>query len=213
MKDNNLIDTYKNLIWKIAGRFYGVEKDDLFQAGALGLLKALNNYKSDSGAKFSTYATNYIFGEMYLLTTNRNMKYSKDMLKLYKLIESTRYKLAQIMNKIPSNNELANYLEIPISDIEYATTMALEIMSLDSNQEESRSIHEMVEGKGDNIDERLFIEDSLDHLSESEKEIIKARYYEDLTQGEIARKLQMTQVMVSRIEKRGKEKLREYMTL
>ena len=207
------VKDYEKLIWKIANKFYCVEKEDLYQAGMLGLLKACKNYKTNSEAKFSTYAMNYIFGEMYLLASNKNLKYSKDMLKLYKLIENTRYKLAQNYNKIPNNYELAEILKMDVIDIDIASSIGESIMSLDSATDEERDYYEMIPASTNDIDEKIFVNDSLELLDEPEREIIRSHYFEDMTQTEIARKLKMTQVMVSRYEKKGKEKLKEYMSL
>ena len=151
------INDYEKLIWKVANKFYGVEKEDLYQAGMLGLLKACKNYKNESNAKFSTYAMNYIFGEMYLLASNKNLKYSKDMLKLYKLIETTRYKLAQNYNKIPSNSELAEFLNMDVLDIDTAASIGESIMSLDSATTEERDYYEMIPGNNYNIDEKTHL--------------------------------------------------------
>ena len=130
MQSTLKIEDYEKLIWKVANKFYGVEKEDLYQAGMLGLLKACKNYKENHDTKFSTYAMNYIFGEMYLLANNKNIKYSKDLLKLSKLIETTRYKLAQNYNRMPNNYELAKFLNINIEDIEMVANIKDEIMSL-----------------------------------------------------------------------------------
>lgn len=211
--NNELVEKYSRLIWSIAKKFYGVDKEDLYQAGMLGLLKASKNYKDDKNTLFSTYATSYIFGEMYQLTYNKELKVGRDTLKLYKEIENLRYKLAQTYNKVPTNLDIANYLEKDIKEIDYITSVGKEILSLDSNNDSDRELYEMIPSKDSNIDDLLFIRDSLDILTSDEKEIIKSHYFEDLTQTEIARKLKMTQVMVSRMEKKGKEKLRKYMTM
>lgn len=207
------IEDYEKLIWKMANKFYGIEKEDLYQAGMLGLLKACKNYQENKEAKFSTYAMNYIFGEMYLIANNKNLKYSKDLLKLSKLIETTRYKLAQTYNRIPNDYELSEFLNISVEDIQMVSNMRETIMSLDSATEEERSYYETIPAITNDIDEKIFIDESLEQLTEEEREIIKSHYFEDMTQTEIARKLKMTQVMVSRYEKRGKEKLRQYMRL
>lgn len=207
------IEDYEKLIWKVANKFYGVEKEDLYQAGMLGLLKACKNYKENKDTKFSTYAMNYIFGEMYLIANNKNLKYSKDLLKLSKLIETTRYKLAQNYNRIPNDYELAEFLNISVEDIMMVSSMRETIMSLDSATEEERSYYETIPAISSDVDEKIFIDESLEQLTKEEREIIKSHYFEDMTQTEIARKLKMTQVMVSRYEKKGKEKLREYMSL
>ena len=103
MNYEKVIKDNEKMIWKIAGHFYGHSKEDLYQAGVVGLLKALKNYKKNGVTKFSTYAHDYIFGEMYLLSCNKNIKVSKDLLKLYKKVENARYVLAQKLNYIPSN--------------------------------------------------------------------------------------------------------------
>jgi len=203
----------EKMIWKIASHFYGVDKEDLFQAGIVGLLKALKKYKSNGITKFSTYAHDYIFGEMYLLASNKNIKISKDILKLYKKIESTRYILAQKLNKVPSNLELSEFLGLPLDDIDMACSSANIIMSLDSKEDEDRSLYESISDKVEDVDTKILLSDSMAVLNEDEKDIIRKRYYEDLTQSEVAKKLNMTQVMVSRYEKKGIDKMRNYLTM
>ena len=112
MTTNELIDTHMGLIKKIANKFYNASREDLIQVGVIGLLKAYQNFKAGE-AKFSTYAYPYIFGEMYqLVNTNKNIKVSKDMLKLYKLVEKTRYELAKRLRYVPTDREVANFLEL-----------------------------------------------------------------------------------------------------
>ena len=211
MKIEDIIRGNTNLIYKIASKFYGVEKEDLFQAGILGLLKAYKNYQENGTTKFSSYAYEYIYGEMYLLAHNKSLKINKDILKLYSLIEKTRYQLAQKINKIPSTKEVADFLNYPQKVIDEAIMAGKEIMSLDSD--ENKPYYETIStSENHNLDDQILISESLEMLLPSEKEIIKARYYEDLTQSEVARKLSMTQVMVSRYEKKSLSKMCEFMT-
>jgi len=151
----------EKMIWKIASHFYGIDKEDLFQAGIVGLLKALKKYKSNGITKFSTYAHDYIFGEMYLLASNKNIKISKDILKLYKKIESTRYILAQKLNKVPSNLELSEFLGLPLDDIDMACSSANIIMSLDSKEDEDRSLYESISDKVEDVDTKILLSDSM----------------------------------------------------
>lgn len=213
MNYEKVVKDNEKMIWKIASHFYGVDTEDLFQAGIVGLLKALQNYKNNGLTKFSTYAYDYIFGEMYLLANNRGLKISKDILKLYKKIENARYVLAQKLNKIPSNIELAEFLGMSLDDINMAINSANIVMSLDSQDNDERSIYETIKAKDEDLDTRILLNDSMEALTESEKNIIQSRYFEDLTQSEVARKLNMTQVMVSRYEKKGINKMREYLTM
>ena len=93
-----------------------------------------------------------------------------------------------------------------------ACLSANSILSLDNESEDNHNIYDTL-GKVEDYDTKILINDGLKTLSEDERNIIKSRYFEDLTQSEVARKLKMTQVKVSRYEKKGIDKLREYMTL
>ena len=212
MNYEKIIKDNEKMIWKIASHFYGIDNNDLFQAGVVGLLKALKNYRQNGTTKFSTYAHDYIFGEMYLLASNRNIKVSKDILTLYRKIEEARYTLAQKMGKIPSNYELSLFLEVSLDDIEYACSSANIILSLDMENEDEKSIYECL-GKSEDLDTKILISDSFEVLTDDEKQIMQSRYFEDLTQSEVAKKLNMTQVMVSRYEKKSIEKMRQYLTI
>lgn len=209
MTANELIGSNMGLIKKIASKFYNIEKEDLVQVGVIGLLKAYQNFHDTGETKFSTYAYSYIFGEMYqLANNNRNWKVSKDILKVYKLVEKTRYELAQRMNRIPTNTEVALFLEIDPRVVDEAISSAAMMMSLDDEASEL-NLHEVIpDKKQSNCDIKLDLDDSFRVLNSCEKEIIKSRYFEDLTQSEVARKLNMTQVMVSRYEKKSLEKMR-----
>lgn len=212
MTTNALIENHMGLIRMIASKFYNIEREDLIQVGVIGLLKAYQNFKDNGTTKFSTYAYSYIFGEMYTLAnSNRNIKISKDLLKIYKLVEKTRYELAQRMGHIPSNEEVALFLELDVNQVEDAVMSTWAMMSLDDEASEL-NLHEVIpDRKNNTIDLKIDIDDSFKVLNEEEQQIIKARYYEDLTQSEVAKKLHMTQVMVSRYEKRSLEKMRNQM--
>ena len=209
MNTNELIETHMGLIKNIASKFYVADKQDLIQVGVIGLLKAYQNFKDTKMAKFSTYAYPYIFGEMYTLVNgNKNIKVSKDILKIYKLVERTRYDLAQKQGYLPTYEEVALFLELDSKIVYEAVTSAQAMISLDDEANEL-NLHEVIpDKKNDNIDLKLDLDDSFKVLNSEEQEIIKSRYYEDLTQSEVARKLNMTQVMVSRYEKKSLEKMR-----
>lgn len=209
MNTNLLIETHMGLIKNIASKFYVADKQDLIQVGVIGLLKAYQNFKDTKMAKFSTYAYPYIFGEMYtLVNSNKNIKVSKDILKIYKLVERTRYDLAQKQGYLPTTEEVALFLELDPGIVYEAVTSAQAMISLDDEANEL-NLHEVIpDKKTTNIDLKLDLDDSFKVLSAEEQEIIKSRYYEDLTQSEVARKLNMTQVMVSRYEKKSLEKMR-----
>lgn len=210
--EEKIVKENVGLIWQIAKTFYGVDKKDLFQAGALGIVKAYRNYKKNGTTKFSTYAHDYIFGEMYTLANNKMIKVSRDLKQICNMIEKARFMLAQKTEKIPTNQEVADYLEMDVQKIELALQSANMIVSLDEEKDETRNLYEtLAMEESINQDDRILLESSMNELQPLEKDIIEARYYEDLTQSETARKLGVTQVMVSRYEARSLEKMREFM--
>lgn len=207
-----IINESVGLILEIAKKFYGIDKADLYQAGVLGIIKAYYNYRNDESTKFSTYAYKYIYGEMYLVANSKSIKVSKDILKLVKMIEHGRNLLAQKLLHTPSNKELAAFLEIPEEKIEQALMYASSVLSIDNDTEDERSLHETIAyEEAITQDDKMLLNESMNTLNPLEKDIITSRYYEDLTQSETARKLGITQVMVSRYESKSLAKMREFM--
>lgn len=202
------------LIYKIANQFYGIEKEDLYQAGILGLIKASKNYKASSGVKFSSYAYFDIYGEMYNLASRKTLKVNRDTLKLYKEIERKRFEYAQNLGYIPNNYQLSNLLEIPFEKINQLSSLAYEILSFDNNTEYERSLYETIpQEENISIDDKVLLYSGLEMLRDEEKTIIKERYLKDETQENVARKLNISQVKVSRLEKKGIQKMKEYMSI
>lgn len=210
--EEQLIKDNQGLIWEITKKFYNIDKNDLFQAGALGMIKAYRNYKHNKDTKFSTYAYEYIYGEMYALANQKAIKIGKDIKKIYNMIEKSRFDLAQELGYIPTNYELSQYLGIEEDKINMAIISANKVISLDDDNPEKRSLHEEIpyEERINTLD-KIFLNDCLDELDDKERNIITSRYYEDLTQSETAEKLGLTQVMVSRYEQKSLKKMRDYM--
>lgn len=200
------------LVWKISKQFYGVDKNDLYQAGILGVIKAYQNYKNDGNTKFSTYAYNYIFGEMYLVSNNKEIKLNKDINRLIKMIEVGKNRLSQEILREPTNKELADYLEMPLEKLEQIMQYAKSFVRIDEEKDNERSLHEVIKMDEDiSLDDKIMINDGINTLDEIEQQIIKNRYFLDLTQSETAKNLGITQVMVSRYEQKSLKKLRQYM--
>ena len=208
--ESELILAFEPLIKKIATNFYGAEYEDLLQAGRIGLFQAKKHFTPDGNTKFSTFAYKYIFGEMYKVSVvNKPIKQSKDNLKILKLVEQTKFLLTQSLGKEPSISDIAIYLNIQEEIISNAIMASGEILSLDKEQELDTNLYNKI---GNNIDNDLNIDikNSMDTLDSDEKEIIKCRYFNDLTQSETAEKLGMSQVSVSRYEKRSLSKMQKY---
>ena len=207
--NDTLIENYDKLIKKIASSFYNASYEDLYQVGYIGLLKALRNYKNNKNAKFSSYAYSWIYGEMYDFVNNdRPIKISSNYLKLYKKIIKTRDILTQKNGKVPNNSEIAFALDIN-EDLLSETLLSVEkVLSIEANEE--FNILDKVTKKEEPIENKILIKDSLKHLEDIEKDIIKYRYFEDKTQSETAKALNMSQVKVSRYEQKSLKKLKKY---
>ena len=210
--DELLIKDFEPLIKSIANKFYNLDKDDLMQAGKVGLINAYKNYKKDSNTKFSTYAYTYIYGEMYNLSIiNRGIKTNRDSLKIIKLIEKANIYLTQVLNKSPTLSEISSYLEIDKNILENALLSVSTVLSLDKENEEDNNYYDYIVNNEDN-DIKIDLMNSLKTLSEEEQNIIIYRYYNDLTQNETAKILGMSQVKVSRYEQKSLKKLRKIMS-
>lgn len=198
-----LIEKYRALILSISKKFYKAPKEDLIQAGFLGLTKAYKNYDIKMGVKFSTYAYQYIFGEMYETeNSNRPIKLQKKSLSLYRNVLKTQELLSQKNGRNVSLEETSAYLNIDYNVF----------LSILNSLEESISIeqNEISIPMEEKIDDLLLLKDCLLELSSLEKEVIKSRYFEDLSQSETAKILGLSQVKISRIEAKSKEKMRKY---
>lgn len=216
MEEEDLILKYQMLIYKIAKKFYNVEIDDLFQAGSIGLIKAYRKFDSEKSPDFISFAYKYIFGEMYeLANKSRDIKLNKTYLKIYKALELARQKLLNENNAEPSIEEICSYLNLDENIVGEVISLTAKMMSLDdefsSLNGENLRIEECI-GKEENFDDQILIEDSINNLAPIEQEVIKIRYFEDFTQMETAEKLGISQVKVSRIEQRGKQKIKEYIS-
>lgn len=207
----NIIQENEGLIYDVASKFYNVEFDDLYQLGVLGLLKAYRMYKNTSKAKFTTYAYKYVFGEMYQAISNsRTIKTGRDVLKQYREIMKAKEFLCQQLHKEVSNLEVALYLNQDESIVEnvishFDTPLSLDDIIIDRLKSDN------LEQK--NIDDNICLKEAIAKLDNKEQDIIKYRYYQDKTQSETAALLGLTQVMVSRYEQQGLNKLRGYISV
>lgn len=193
----------ESLIHSITKNFYGVEREDLIQAGFLGLMKAYRKYDtSKSEAKFSTYAYGFIFGEMYETANgNRPIRVRKPELKLYKGVVKAKELLETKYERSISYEEACAFLHV-----DYQTFMSIlnalsAKVSLDDVDPAER---------GNNLDDMILLRESLETLSPLEKSVIERRYMDDLSQQEAAKVLGLSQVKVSRVEKSSREKLKNF---
>ena len=200
------------LIKHIAQNFYHTSFEDLLQAGAMGILKAYKKYRQNGTTKFSTYAYDYIFGEMYdFVMKDRKIKVNKETLKLAKQIELTKNALSLKMNRLPTYEEIASFLHLSPIMIREALLATTETISFDDKKDEARDLYEIIpQEERLSLDDKITLEDSINTLPQSSQKIIRYRYFKDLSQSETAKRMGMTQVMVSRYEKKSLEQLKRF---
>ncbi len=215
-KYEEVIDACSNLIYMIINKYFrGNSIDDLYQVGTIGVMKAYDNYQNEKGAKFSTYAYKYIYGEIYKYIHNdRSLKIAKENYRLYKKVNEARNILSQKLMREPNVFELAQILEID-PDIIIAVCSSMEpVDSLDRVIYDSSSrdmlLSETISDERDyyNIDS-LMLNTELAKLTAEEQKIIYLRYFEDKTQSEVAALLGINQVQVSRREQKTLKKIKE----
>ena len=212
--EEELLKQYEGFIFKVAKKFYNVELADLYQAGRLGLIKAARKYNPEMGTPFKDFAYLDVYGEMYnCYTKSRDIKLSKAYLQLYKKIQLAKLDLINKFNREPSIMEISSYLEVDEGLIAEVITLTNQMLSINAEYEnengEGGSILDCV-GQMPDYDSKILIKDSLENLEPLEQDVIKIRYFEDLTQSETAQVLGLSQVKVSRLEQKGKQKIKEY---
>lgn len=202
---------YSNLIYKMTHYFnYYDNKDDLYQAGIIGLLEASKKYDKSFNTKFSTFAFKYIYGEMSkLVREDKNIKVSRTNIKLKQDIEKVKEIMRQKLYREPTDYEISEFLNIDIKEIEEALkiTNTISLDEVISNEEKEITYYDLI---GDNIDldTRMILKESLESLDNIERKIILDRYFNNYSQSEIASELGLSQVKVSREEQKIKKKLR-----
>ena len=211
----NLIKENERLIYSIANYFKNYNsREDLYQAGCLGLISAYKRYNPNMNSKFTTYAYPYILGEKRkLVREDKGIKVSREITKLNLKIEKAYILLAQKLMREPSIKEISHYLEIPEFYVSEAILSLNKIKSIDEpvNEEGREFTLQDVIGKEENIDDLIMLKELLQGLNNEEKQIISNRYMNDYTQSETSKLIGMSQVQVSRKEQKVLQKLKQKM--
>lgn len=215
-KIEDLIEENKNLIYKIASKYRNLcNIEDLFQVGSIGLIKAYKNYRLNSAAEFTTYAYKYILGEIIeFIRNDRNVKVSSDMMKIYKAYEKSKDFLTNEFGREATLFEISSFMNVDPSYLSDVIRVCAFTISLDAPlTEEEFSLENLVgEDKTIEIDNSIDLRSEIESLPDKERKIIELRYFEDLTQSETARALNMTQVQVSRSENSILKKMKSRIT-
>ncbi len=212
VKREEFIKNNLGLVHSICKRFSGrgIEYDDLYQAGCIGLIKATDAFDETRGFLFSTYAVPVIMGEVRRLFRDGGaVKVSRSIKELYLKITKQKQILEQSLNREPTINELAESLEVSAEDVTEALCASQATVSLTYEGDNGITETDLPTiSCEDEISNRLVLDEAFKHLEETEKKILSLRYYNALTQSKTAQLLNMSQVQVSRAEKRILLKLR-----
>lgn len=213
-----LISENSGLIWSIARRFFGrgVDAEDLYQLGCLGFLKAIEGFDESYGTKFSTYAVPKISGEIRrFLRDDGTVKVSRGIKEQAVKIRNARNILEQRIGREPTITELARETGFTPEEIAFAETAAGPAESLQGQSGDDGFALEMVlgdYGAEEKLVEHVALRLAIDKLPNREKQVVALRYYHGMTQQNCAKVMRVSQVQISRLEKRAVELLREYLT-
>jgi RNA polymerase sporulation-specific sigma factor len=209
------------LVWSVVQRFLnrGYEPDDLFQIGCIGLIKSIDKFDLSYEVKFSTYAVPMIIGEIQrFLRDDGTVKVSRSIKELGNKIRKVKDELSKTLGRVPTVNEIAEKLEISPEEVVFAGEASRSLTS----------IHETVyENDGDPITlldqiadqtenkwfDKIALTEAIRHLDERERLIVYLRYYKDQTQSEVATRLSISQVQVSRLEKKILQQMKDRMDI
>lgn len=207
----NIINNNQGLVWNIVARFSGrgYEKEELYQIGAIGLIKAVKRFDFSFGVKFSTYAVPYIMGEIKrFIRDDGPIKISRSIKELNSKINELQNKNLKEAGQELSVKEVARKLNVSKEEVAVAIESARPLESINGeayNEENGESKISKISNKEDDVNKlinRLTINRLIQELDEREKKIIILRYFREKTQTEVANLLGISQVQVSRIEKK-----------
>lgn len=210
-----LVEENTGLIWAVAKRFFGrgVEPDDLFQLGSIGFLKAVSGFDTAFGTQFSTYAVPKIAGEIRrFLRDDGTVKVSRTLKERALRIGRAREQLVRRLGREPALSELAEALDLEPEEIAEAENASAAVDSIQRPGGESGLTLEEVLPAGpleETMLERIALTQALAQLPDRDRRVIVLRYFHGLTQERISGLLGVSQVQISRIEKKALIRLRE----
>jgi len=210
-----MVEENSGLIWSVARRFFGkgVDPDDLYQLGCVGFLKAIEGFDENYGTRFSTYAVPKISGEIRrFLRDDGAVKVSRTIKEQAAKIKSARAALEQRIGREPSMSELSRELDMSPEDIALAETATGTADSINRESGEDGFTLELVLGDfgaEEKMVEHVALRAAIERLPSRERQVIALRYYHGMTQSNCARVMHVSQVQISRLERRAVEMLRE----
>ncbi len=216
---DRLVEENLGLIWSIIRRFTGrgQELDDLFQIGSIGLMKAIDKFDTSFGVRFSTYAVPMITGEIKRFLRNDGMiKVSRSLKEIAIKARSTKESLNSRFGREPTLDEIAEEIGISREELAAAMESGAEVESLsqtiyqgDGNAISLMDKLEKDQNENEELINRMVLKQLMKELEPEERKIITLRYFYDQTQTQIAQCMGISQVQVSRLEKRILKQMRE----
>ena len=208
-----MLEENSGLIWAVVKRYYGkgVEPDDLYQLGCLGFLKAVRGFDAGYGTQFSTYAVPKIAGEIRrFLRDNGMIKVGRTLREQGIAVYAARERLRAGLGREPVLSELAEATGLTAEEIAAAELAAAPPDSLQQENAEGLTLESTLADPAseESLVERIALRSAVDALPDQEKKTILLRFYKGLTQQQCAKILGVSQVQISRLEKRAIEKLR-----
>lgn len=214
-----LVKENLGLVWAVARRFMGRghELEDLYQIGCIGLMKCIEKFDLTYDVKFSTYAVPMISGEI------KRFLRDDGMIKVSRTLKETAYKVKRARDELinqtgiePKLEELSEILEIDVEEIVASLEANVEVESIHKTiyQNDGNAIYLLdkiaaIEDENETLLNQIVLKEVMKHLDDVEQKIIKMRYFENKTQTEIAKEIGISQVQVSRMEKRILLKMRK----
>ena len=217
-----LVKENEGLVWCVVKRFFsrGQEPEDLFQIGCIGLLKSIDKFDFSYNVKFSTYAVPMIMGEL------RRFLRDDGMIKVSRTLKEANYKIKQeittLQNELdrePTLDEIAKRMKMEPEEVALAMESGMELESIYQTiyQSDGSDVYlidkiKSEEDESEKLIEKVALMEGINLLEDREQELIRLRYFEEKTQAQIAEKFGISQVQVSRLEKKILASLRNYWT-
>ena len=212
-----IVEENSGLIWSVVRRFIGrgADAEDLYQLGCMGMLKAIDGFDESFGTKFSTYAVPKISGEIRrFLRDDGAVKVSRSVKEQAAQIRIARSVLEQRTGREPTISELERETGISAENIVFAETATGPAESLQRESGEDGFTLELILGDGgseEKMIERVELKSAIERLPERERQVVALRFFHGLTQQSCAKVLKVSQVQISRLERRAIEELKRIM--
>lgn len=214
---DRLVQHNIRLVWSVVQRFLnrGYEAEDLFQIGCIGLLKAVDKFDLNYDVKFSTYAVPMIIGEIQRFLRDDGMvKVSRSLKELSNRIRKSKDELTKQLGRSPTVHELAEEMNVSPEEVVFAqeanrTPASIHETVYENDGDPITLMDQIADNSEDTWFDHLALKEAINQLNDRERLIVYLRFFKDQTQSEVAQRLGISQVQVSRLEKRIIKRMRE----